>query len=204
MTSKKPELIIFDLGRVLVDFDFKKVIRNLKRHSPHSEQEIRKYFETTPLWDAFERGQVSPRAFFKQMSLELNLRDLSFDKFQPFWNDIFTEMHESVAILKRLHGRYRLAMLSNVNQMHWEHVLKNHAFMALFDHPVASYAIGLRKPETAIFHKVLEISGGVKPSKAMFFDDLKEHITAARKVGIRAHQFINAKQLIIDLEGVLE
>jgi FMN phosphatase YigB (HAD superfamily) len=200
----KPDLIIFDLGRVLLDFDFKKVVRTLKKHTSLSEPEIRRYFETTPLWDAFERGNVSPRAFFKQLSHELDLKNLHFDQFALFWNDIFTEMHESVAILAKLKGRYKLALLSNVNQMHYEHVVAKHAFLSWFDHPIASYAVGLRKPEPAIYHKALKISGGISPGKAMFFDDVESHIIAARQVGIRAHQFINAQQLIKDLEGVLE
>ena len=56
----KPELIIFDLGRVLVDFDFRLVIKRLKRYTHFSEKEIRRYFMQTPLWDAFERGEVEP------------------------------------------------------------------------------------------------------------------------------------------------
>ncbi len=200
----KPELIIFDLGRVLVDFDFKKVVRDLKKHTRLSEQEIRHYFETTPLWDAFERGKVRPHAFFKQLAQDLELKGLTFDTFKPFWNDIFTEKEESIAILKKLKGHYRLALLSNVNELHWNHVVEKHAFIGWFDHPIASYAIGLRKPEHAIYHKALEIAGNVSPSKAMFFDDVQAHIIGAREVGIRAHQFTDAAQLIKDLDGILE
>ena len=129
--------------------------------------------------------------------------DLSFRDFSPFWNDIFTEMPESIAVLQKLKGRYRLALLSNVNQMHYEHIVKHHAFITWFDHPIASYAVGLRKPEKAIYHKVLEIAGGIPAGKAMFFDDVEAHITAAREVGIRAHQFKDAAQLVKDLDGIL-
>jgi glucose-1-phosphatase len=199
----KPELIIFDLGRVLVDFDFKKVVRELKKHTSFSEKEIRHYFETTPLWDAFERGVVRPRPFFKQISTDLHLKDLRFDVFKPFWNDIFTVKEDTLAVVEKLRGHYRLAILSNVNEMHWNHIKEKHAFMAWFDHPIASYAVGLRKPEHAIYHKALEIAGGIHPSKAIFFDDLETHILGAREAGLRAHQFTTAAQLIKDLEGLL-
>ncbi len=204
MNRSKPELIIFDLGRVLIDFDFKKVIRNLKNHTHLDEKQIRRFFETTPLWDAFERGTVAPEDFFIQLSHALGLKKLSFETFAVFWNDIFTEMHESVAILKSLKGRYRLALLSNINPMHWVHVQKHHAFLKWFDHPIASYAIGLRKPEKAIYQKVLELAGNVPADKAMFFDDVQEHITAARALGIEAHQFTSAAQLRRDLAHVLK
>src|ERR1019366_3843278 len=133
-----PDLIIFDLGRALVDFDFKKVIRALKKHTPKSEKEIRHFFETTPLWDAFERGTVRPHAFFKQVVQELDLEGLTFKTFEPFWNDIFTEKLDSIDVLQKLKGRCRLALLSNVNEMHWKHIVERHPFISWFDYPIAS------------------------------------------------------------------
>lgn len=204
MTSKPPplDLIIFDLGRVLVDFDFKHVIRQLKRHTTLNEKQIRHFFMTTPLWDSFERGQVSPDAFFKTLVKELKLKKLSFEAFKPLWNDIFTEKEDTVAVLRRLRGRYKLALLSNVNVMHWEHILERHTFMQWFDHPIASYAVGLRKPDTEIFQLTLQMTN-TAPTRAIFFDDIEAHVAAARSVGIRAHQFIDARKLITDLDGIL-
>jgi putative hydrolase of the HAD superfamily len=198
----KPELIIFDLGRVLVDFDFRKVIRNLKLHSPLTEKQIHRYFTKTPLWDAFERGTIEPKDFFQKLTKDLRLKNLSFKDFKPLWNSIFTAMPETVSILKKLRGRYRLALLSNVNVLHWNHIKKNHDFMEWFDHPIASYAVGQRKPDLDIFRTALK-RAGVSPDQAVFIDDLKPHILAARTLGIRAHQFTTARRLISDLKGVL-
>jgi HAD superfamily hydrolase (TIGR01549 family) len=197
------DLIIFDLGHVLVDFDFKKVVRGLHRHSSKSELEIRRYFSTTVLWDRFERGLVNPPEFFKSLQKDLKLKGLTFEKFIPMWNDIFREKHDTVEVLRKLRGRYRLAMLSNVNPMHWDHVNLQHAFMRWFDYPVASYAVGYRKPEPEIFLHVLR-QAGVPPSRALFIDDIPSHIRAAQSVGIRSHQFHDAKKLLLDLDGVLE
>src|SRR5580765_5564390 len=98
----QPKLIIFDLGRVLLDFDFRKVIRRLKRFSPLTEKEIRHYFTSTPLWDTFERGEVEPKDFFLKLAKELKLKDLTYKNFCPLWNSIFTEKHDTVSILQRL------------------------------------------------------------------------------------------------------
>jgi putative hydrolase of the HAD superfamily len=199
----KPDLIIFDLGRVLVDFDFSKVVRGLKHHSPLTKKQIREYFVETPLWDAFERGAIEPGKFFLQLRRDLRLKKLTFKEFAPLWNDIFTEKHDTISVLRRLRGRYSLALLSNVNKMHWEHIVKNHDFITWFDYPIASWAVGQRKPGHDIFKTALS-RAGVTPSRAIFFDDLMEHIHAARALGIRAHQFTNARQLIRDLDGILE
>ncbi len=119
-------------------------------------------------------------------------------------NEIFTEKKDTLAVLEKLRGKYRLAILSNVNQMHWEHIVEKHSFISWFDHPIASYAVGLRKPEHAIYRKVLEIAGNVPASKAGSLDDLEPHILAAREVGLRTHQFTTAEQLAKDLKGILE
>lgn len=199
----RPDLIIFDLGRVLVDFDFKKVVQRLKRHSSKTEEEIRRFFSTTPLWDAFERGTVAPPDFFNALKKDLELNDLDFQAFAPLWNDIFLEMPETVEILAALRGRYKLAMISNVNQMHWNHVSANHPFMKWFDIAIASYAVGHRKPETEIYQIALR-RAGVEPAQAIFIDDVEAHIRAAESLGIRAHQFHNAARLRADLDGVLK
>lgn len=198
----KPELLIFDLGRVLVDFDFMKAIRDLMRYTTLTEDEIKVFFETTPLWDAYERGAISSREFFDRLSAALRLKGLTFEAFQPLWCDIFTEKADTVRLLEKLRGRYRLAMLSNVNEMHWQHIRGRHDFMNWFDLPVASYAVGLRKPEPDIYAHVLK-EAGVPASRALFTDDLEPHILAARAIGIRAHQFTTADQLARDIADVL-
>jgi len=198
----KPELLIFDLGRVLVDFDFRKAIRDIKQFSPLSEDQIHHFFETTPLWDAYERGSLPSEDFFRKLSEALELKGITFEDFKPLWCNIFTEKTDTVALLQKLKGRYKLAMLSNVNEMHWLYIRDRHAFMHWFDIPIASYAVGLRKPEAAIYQHVLE-KAGVPAEKSLFTDDVEAHITAAQKLGIRAHQFTTADQFAKDIKDLL-
>jgi putative hydrolase of the HAD superfamily len=199
----KPELIIFDLGRVLVDFDFRKVVRKLTRYSSLTEKQVYRYFLQTPLWDAFERGTLGPKDFFQQLTKDLHLQNLEFEEFTPLWNNIFTEKHDTVSILQRLRRRYRIALLSNVNIMHWNHILETYDFMQWFDYSIASFAVGQRKPDFDIYQTTLH-AARVAPSQAIFIDDVKTHVLAARALGMRAHQFVNARQLIKDLDGILE
>ena len=196
------ELIIFDLGRVLVEFNFRKVIRRLEPYTSKKEGEIHRYFRQTPLWDAFERGRIAPRGFFQTLKKDLALQGLHFEAFTPIWNEIFEEKPDTIAIVRRLRGRFRLAMLSNSNVLHWEYLMKRHRFMHWFDYSVASYAVGLRKPEPGIYRTVLE-RAGVSPQKAFFTDDIPEHVQAARALGLRAHQFRGARRLLKQLDGIL-
>lgn len=196
------ELIIFDLGRVLVDFDFKLVIRTLLKHSSLNEEQIHHFFQTTPLWDKFERGLVTPELFYETVRKELTLTGLDFIAFTTLWNSIFKEKADTLEVVQKLRGRYRLAILSNVNVMHWEHIVAQHPFIAWFDHPVASYAVGHRKPNPEAFHAVLK-QANMLPQQAVFFDDIESHVIGAKALGIKAFQFTTAEQMIKDLGKLL-
>lgn len=199
---KSIELVMFDLGRVLVDFDFQKAIRGLARYTRCSEADMREYFKTTPLWDTFEKGKISPEDFFLRMCADLGIKGLSFDVFTPIWNDIFSEMPASIDILATLRKRYRTAVVSNVNAMHWDYVCQKYEFLKWFDHPIPSYAVGHRKPGTEIYRIALA-KAGVDPERSVFVDDVESHITAAKSIGIHAVQFQSAQQLKKDWAGLL-
>jgi glucose-1-phosphatase len=202
MNTKLPQWVIFDLGRVLVDYDFDQVCQALHRYSALGVPEIHDFFRRTPQWDAFERGRISPEGFFQHLVRELNLNDLSFEEFKPIWNHIFSEKKDSIEIVEKLRGRVHLTMLSNVNLLHWEYIRHQFPFMNYFENPVASYATGYRKPEPEIYRYVLK-QAGVPAGSAVFFDDVLAHVTAAQALGIRAHQFIDAPTLARDLDGLL-
>src|SRR5262249_22752282 len=152
----------------------------------------------TPLWDAFERGAVTPHDFFNALKRDLHLKNLTYEEFVPLWNDIFAEKGDTLALLKELRGKYRLAILSNVNIMHWEYIRQRHSFMEWFDHPVASYKVGHRKPEPEIYLYTLRVAN-VPAERAVFIDDVEAHVTGARAVGIHAFRFLDAETLQKDL-----
>lgn len=199
---KKIDLVMFDLGRVLLDFDFKLAISHLKKHTPISNEEIHQFFSTTPLWDAFEKGQMPPEDFFVSLCKGLTLSGLSFEAFGPLWNDIFTEKKDTIALMRRLKKKYRLALVSNVNVMHWEFIHGKHDFLNEFDHLIPSYAVGSRKPEAEIYRIALK-RAGVAAENSVFTDDLEPHITAAKAIGIHAVQFTTAEQLEKDWAHLL-
>jgi len=202
MTRKKTELVMFDLGRVLIDFDFKLAIRNLKRYTPLNEEEIHQFFRTTPLWDAFEKGQLCRHDFFAELAKGLQLSGLPFETFEPLWNNIFQEIPDTIEFFHDLRKRYRTALVSNVNVMHWEFIRGRHAFLDHFDFLIPSYAVGMRKPGTEIYRHTLK-KAGVAPEQSVFTDDVEEHITAARSIGIDAVQFTSAAQLKKDWAHLL-
>ncbi|MFQ5417279.1 MAG: HAD family hydrolase [Myxococcota bacterium] len=54
----------------------------------------------------------------------------------------------------------------------------------LFDVVIDSSAVGVRKPDPAIFRLALEALDGVAPGRAVFLDDLEENVRAAERLGL--------------------
>src|SRR5579872_6972682 len=99
--------IIFDLGRVLVYFDFKRGYRALEGLCPYAAAEIPKRIGTTDLVTRFETGLVEPADFFRQFSKLLELR-IDYLRFCEIWSCIFTHPLVPEAMLEGLAKRYRL------------------------------------------------------------------------------------------------
>src|SRR4029077_17757037 len=111
--------IIFDLGRVLIHFDFRRGYRALEGLCPYTAEQIPQRLAGTGLVERFETGLMEPKDFVAEMSRILELR-VGYERFCEIWSCIF--MHELLpeSMLEGLSQRYRLVLLSNTNALHFE------------------------------------------------------------------------------------
>jgi glucose-1-phosphatase len=186
--------IIFDLGRVIVPFDF---TRGYTRMSPLCgipAAEIPGRIATTGLVGRFESGQVEPRDFVAQLSRHLNL-NASYEDFCTIWSSIFlpeTLVRED--LLRELRRNYRLLLLSNTNAIHFEMIRENYPLLQHFHAFVLSYEVGAMKPSPIIYQKAIA-EAGCQPGECFFTDDIAEYVEAARSQGIDAVQFRSSAQI---------
>src|SRR6266545_7446705 len=111
--------ILFDLGRVLIHFDFKRGYQALERLCPYTAAEIPKKLAGTGLVERFETGLIEPCAFVEEISKILELR-MDYDQFCEIWSSIFTHELLPESMLEGLKRRYRMVLLSNTNALHFE------------------------------------------------------------------------------------
>lgn len=192
--------VIFDLGNVLVDFDHRIAARRISRFCDKSAEEIYKLFFDSRLTGLFEEGKVSPEDFFRQVKETLNL-NLDYDNFLFVWNEVFflTARNRQVyELAKALRGRYKTALISNANVLHYEHVKKYFPILDAFDHISVSYEIGVRKPDPLIYQKTMEALG-VSADEVFYTDDREDLIQEAKSLGIHAFLFKDALRLSQDL-----
>jgi FMN phosphatase YigB (HAD superfamily) len=192
--------IIFDLGNVLVDFDHSIAAKKTSEFSDKSPEEIFSLFFDSELIGLFEEGKVSPTEFFLKIKKLLNIR-LDYRGFVPIWNEIFFLSPRNKAVYnlaRELKKRYALALLSNINILHFDYIKKEFPVFDAFHYIITSFELGIQKPKPEIYRKTLGILK-VKPEEVFYTDDRQELVDKSREIGIKGFVFKNPEQLKKDL-----
>ncbi len=202
-TKKRIKTLWFDLGNVILDFDFTPAYKKLARHTPLDAAAIRKYFQTHPYLEAhLDEGKVNARTLYAQVCRDLRVKGLSFSRFSEMWSDIFS-LNKSVAALVRdlRKSGYRLILISNTNRLHYDYIVKRYPVVRHFHHAVLSYRVRTRKPKPEIYRHALRLSGGAKPAEIFYTDDRRDLTDAAgANHGVHAHTFRSARALVAALK----
>lgn len=190
--------VIFDLGRVIVPFDFRRGYERIAPLCGLPAEEIPKRIGPSGLVNRFESGEIAPRDFVREFSKLLGL-EISYETFCEIWSSIFlpeTLIPESmVAGIAR---RYRTVLLSNTNPIHYAMLRENYPLLRHFHAYVLSYEVGAMKPLPAIYQRAIEAAQCL-PEECFFTDDMPAFVEAARVHGIDAVQFESAAQIEAEL-----
>lgn len=190
--------VIFDLGKVLIPFDFSRGYRAMSELCSYAPEEIPKRIGSTDLVRRFESGQVPPEQFVEQLCAILNVQ-IEYARFCEIWSSIFlphTLIPES--LLEGLRRRYRLLLLSNTNAIHFQMVRDNYPLLRHFHEYVLSYEVGAMKPSPLIYAAAIA-QAHCAPEECFFTDDIAEYVAGARQAGIDAVQFQSAAQIQTEL-----
>jgi len=180
------DALLFDLGRVVIDIDFSKVLACWAGHAGCSPADLSKPFSQSETFRRHEIGHASDAEFFEALRGTLGI-GISDEQLLEGWNSIFAgEMPDINALLARAAKRLPLYAFSNTNRPHVAHFSKPYAdVLGHFREIFLSCAIGLRKPDASAYDHVIKAIG-VKAERIVFFDDLAENIEGARRQGLIA------------------
>ncbi|MFZ5802701.1 MAG: HAD family hydrolase [Candidatus Omnitrophota bacterium] len=191
------QAVIFDLGNVLVRYDARIAARRLAREAGIPVLRVWHYFWTSPVEKAYTRGEITTRQFFIAIRRDLSL-DISYRRFCEIWNDIFWPNPGIEGVLKRLATRYPLFLISNTNALHFSYIRRKFSVLNYFRKTFPSHEVGHRKPDRAIYEKVLRRIR-YKPERTVFIDDVPDFVRGARRAGMHAIRYRHNLQLIRDL-----
>ncbi len=192
--------VIFDLGKVLIPFDFNRGYQALENLCAYRAAEIPTRIEATNLVERFETGLISPEDFVEQLSTVLQLR-IDYDRFCQIWSSIFLkETLVPESLLEGLRKRYRLLLLSNTNAIHFAMVRESYPLLRHFDDFVLSYEVKAMKPSPSIYREAIA-RAGCRAEECFYTDDIPAYVEAARREGIDAVQFQSRAQLEQELSA---
>lgn len=185
--------VIFDLGNVVIDVKPKLMFEKFSRNSGKSINEIKKIYNDSVDRKKFEKGKITSAEFYNSMKKGMNL-GLTFNEFRKVYTGIFSHNREIEKIIPKLKKKYRLVLLSNTDEMHYNFIKREFPALNYFDDFVLSYEVGMRKPNPLIFIEAIKKSKTM-PWNCAYFDDIFEFVGMARLMGVKAMQFRNSKKL---------
>jgi len=204
---ERPNLVIFDLGNVIVHVDNLAVAGRLGKTSEDSRyhdpvvlfSEIKG--KSSSLLYNFDTGRITPRDFFEGVTSTYRLR-LSFAEFVEIWNSGFCEDQDVSSLIRQLARHVRVFLLSNTNSLHYEYLQSSCAVVKEMEKAILSYQVGCMKPAAAIYEHTLEVAG-LPAERVWYVDDTPEFVGAASSLGIHGIQFHSATQLKGELAAIL-
>jgi putative hydrolase of the HAD superfamily len=186
--------IIFDYGNVIFNIDFARVAEAWKKLGINNADEFYGHRQQDDVFNALERGQISPEAFRERIRELTHKPELTDQQINDAWNAIFVGIpkgnHELLAQVK---AKYRTFLLSNINAIHYDYV---HDYLKrefgvdnnehLFEKTYYSHLVGKRKPDAEIFEQVLK-ENNLNPAETLFIDDSPQHLEIAKKLGMQTY-----------------
>ena len=194
--------VIFDLGGVLVQTSLDGVTERLAELSGLTSEAVMQAV-TGELGFQFMLGRFDAAEFHRRLTGQLGAK-IDADDFLALWRDVIVVDDDATRpggvydIVTRLRGRYRLAVGSNTDELHYARSLELQPSLEDFDDVLLSYELGRCKPDPQFF--VLGLRKlGVQADECVFIDDRPDNVAAASSLGIAGLHFTSAARLEADL-----
>lgn len=189
--------ILFDFGGVLCDIDIPITHARFMAFGPPKEainpaqEEAGQAFGR--LVEQLETGAITP-AEFRQSIRNYYRQPLTDEMINDAWNALLLEIPEPrIRLLENIRGQYRIFLLSNSNQIHYDCFVKRFReqfgyadFDALFEKAWFSFRMGMKKPNKEIYSFVLQ-QHSLVPGETLFIDDTLLNVESAVNLGIKGY-----------------
>jgi glucose-1-phosphatase len=178
------EIVVFDLGKVLVDFDYTPATQKIAARSAKPPEDLHSHVGGSPLLVQYETGLITRHEFFEEVRRDTGFHG-DLKEFGNFFADIFTPIPPMIELHAELRRRgIPTYIFSNTNDLAIEHIRRNFPFFQNFDGYIFSYEVGVMKPEAKIY-EALEAMTGRRGAEILYLDDRLENIEAGTARGWR-------------------
>jgi glucose-1-phosphatase len=195
------QTVLCDLGGVVIRIDADRIREGWAQMSPLPVAEVYAAYPDE-VYDRFERDEVTEDEYLHHVRSRLRLEGTD-EEIRGAFNDLFLGVDVgTLDVLQRLRRRGVLTLaLTNTNRTH--HRVWSRRFadaLGVFHEVYSSHDLASRKPEPAVYRRVLQ-EHGLVPGEVLFIDDLPSHVAAAQAVGLKGIVFTDASTLAEQLEA---
>ena len=179
---------LFDIGKVLLDFDFESSLRNLLPPGTSDDEVNDRLTRLLERKDDFEGGHIPPEEYIP-WALGILGEEMDHQAFIHAWQNIFTPNEAMWRVVEKLHtDGHRLILFSNTNAIHCPWIFETYDIFRRFEGGVLSFEVGAIKPEEKIYRHAID-THGLTPSETLYVDDLPANIETGNRFGFRTHQY---------------
>lgn len=177
LPEKAPENLIFDLGNVLVDVDY----RRFADFMGWPFDDFMRFYQSR-FFREFETGGQDEASCFREMAKYVPLKTEEIPRYRENIARTFPLRQKTLKILPALRKKFRLYLFSNTNSLDFNAISRYIDFPSLFDGVYTSHEQGFLKPQPEAYQR-LETMFGIGPEEILYFDDRQENIESAAKRG---------------------
>jgi len=180
-----PKAIVFDLGKVLLDFDYSIAARRIAAKASYRGDLYQFFTVHSELLMRYETGLVTSAEFFAAICRATGFTG-SYEEFASYFGDIFSEIPPMVSFQARVRkAGFRTYIFSNTNEIAIEHIRQVFPFYGAFDGYIYSYEVRSMKPDRKIYD-AMEAMAGSRGDEILYIDDRGENVEGGRRQGWRS------------------
>ena len=199
--NNRIKTIVFDYGNVIAKFDVGLFLKGIAPLSQLPLDELKIALSgSSDIFADYETGLMTSDEFFSQLRHACAL-SATETQFMTAYVSIFSPIETTADLIFKLKPFYKLALLSNTNEWHFQYQIRPNRVFPLFDAVSLSFRVKARKPSEAIYRDLIT-QLRVDASECVFIDDIREYVDAACALGMVGIQYTSHESLLRSLDEV--
>lgn len=193
--------IVFDVGKVLVDFDWQGFMDTLD-FSPEVYEKVANATVLSELWNEFDRSRMSDEEILEGFLDKVPDCEMEIMRFWNNMGNCIKQYDYATPWIQSLQKKgYRVYLLSNYSRRMYFQSIEELSFVEEVDGAIFSYEVQAIKPEPEIYEALLK-KYDLNPTECVFLDDNRNNIIAANQLGMATIHFHTKSQAEEELKSL--
>ena len=192
------ESVVFDICRVLVRLDFRRILAYFSRHGLDTGG-MEALLEQIEL-AAYERGEFDGPELLRRIA-RLGDGRMEVAELHREWLGMFSPDEDMLALARGIARHRRVYLLSNIGDLHWDFLSREIEVESIGHGALPSFRARAAKPDPAIYRHAEQLFG-LDPWTTVFIDDLVANVDAARQRGWRTIHHLDYPSTVQDLRAL--